>query len=139
MSVLFMDASQAPRMLPSSEQVPSRDAEWKPRLRNVSETHVSRVWDGNPELAAEPKPDDVERAWKTTPFTDFHIWVNQVTPSKCLGGGTPICWDLGSEFDTAVFCANRPYCSWAGNTPTKGGTWLESVSPRPPFPLYWWE
>ena len=65
-SVLFMDASQAPRTLPSPEQVPSRVAEWKPRLRNVSETHVSRVWDGNPDLAAEPKPDDVKRAWKTT-------------------------------------------------------------------------
>ena len=66
MSVLFMDASQAPRTLPSPEQVPGRVAEWKPRLRNVSKTHVSRVWDGNPDLAAEPKPDDVKRAWKTT-------------------------------------------------------------------------
>ena len=69
MSVLFMDPSQAPRTLPGSEQGLSRGAEWKPRLRNVSETHVSREWqswDGNPELAAEPQPDDVERAWKTT-------------------------------------------------------------------------
>lgn len=71
MSVLFMDESQAPRTLPGIEQVPSRVVEWKPRLRNVSETHVSsewQRWDWNPGLAARPKLDNVERVWKTMCF-----------------------------------------------------------------------
>ena len=72
--------------------------------------------------------------------TSFHGFSYLGKPShvkKHLGGRTPVCWGLRSALDRVAFCANRPCCGC--NIPTEGGTGLESVSPRPPFLLYWWE
>lgn len=63
-----MDASQAPRTLPSTEYVPNRVVDWKLRLRNMSKTHMSwewKRWELNPDLlASKPKPEAAKTVWR---------------------------------------------------------------------------